>query len=195
MLVPVALLAQTDGATLRNCLSPQKAVLLGLFWIHYFNRLAVHACRSAMPVPDQQLLADPCRACNRSLIYPFRTRGAKPTPAAICMLASIFCTTNGLLQAGCHPHRFHCWYHLTLLLAACATQCVVSVWCFGYRAGGCCASRLSTVVASLTYASWGVALPGQLAGASIFTLTRPYVACGSPGKAVSKQKLSNCFGC
>jgi hypothetical protein len=101
VLLPVVLLAQSDGATLQDCLSPQKAVLLGLFWIHYFNRLAVHACRSAMPVPDQQLpmlLADPRRACNRSLVYPFRTRGAKPTPAAICLLASLFCTCNGLLQ-------------------------------------------------------------------------------------------------
>jgi hypothetical protein len=51
VLVPVALLAQTDGTTLRNCLSPQKAVLLGLFWIHYCNRLAVavHACLPALP--------------------------------------------------------------------------------------------------------------------------------------------------
>jgi hypothetical protein len=40
-------------------------------------------------------------ARNRSLVFPFRIRSGRPTPAVICLMASAFCAYNGLLQVVC----------------------------------------------------------------------------------------------
>lgn len=48
-------------------LTPQT-VLFALFTLHYFHR---------------------------TLIFPFRLRGGKPTPIVVCALAFFFCTCNG----------------------------------------------------------------------------------------------------
>lgn len=51
-------------------LTPQT-VLFALFTLHYFHR---------------------------TLIFPFRLRGGKPTPVVVCALAFFFCTYNGYMQ-------------------------------------------------------------------------------------------------
>ena len=58
-----------DGAHLRTISPP--TILLALFCAHY---------------------------AHRSLIYPLRLRGSKPTPALIAALAAAFCTYNGMMQ-------------------------------------------------------------------------------------------------
>lgn len=61
-------------------LSPRN-VLFALFCVHYFNR---------------------------TLIFPLRIRGGKPTPLLVCLLAFVFCTYNGCVATCWAAHQ-----HLT----------------------------------------------------------------------------------
>lgn len=56
-------------------------ILLGMFVFHYFNR---------------------------TVIYPLRIRGGKPTPFLVCLLATFFTTVNGYVQGKflAHLHAF-----------------------------------------------------------------------------------------
>nr|XP_039252157.1 3-oxo-5-alpha-steroid 4-dehydrogenase 1-like [Styela clava] len=53
-------------------ITPASLILIGLFIFHY---------------------------AHRTLIYPFKIRGGKPTPISIAVLACIFCTYNGYMQS------------------------------------------------------------------------------------------------
>lgn len=69
--MPVALLLQTSVEQLKETMSLSKALLLIMFLVHYLNR---------------------------SIIYPLRMRGGRPTPISVFALAAAFCVVNGSLQ-------------------------------------------------------------------------------------------------
>ncbi len=66
-------------------------VLLSLLGIHYFNRsLRAHSCTL---VHGAGVLR------RRTVIFPLRIRGGKPSPITVVLLAFLFCTVNGYIQA------------------------------------------------------------------------------------------------
>ena len=53
------------------------------------------------------LLMFACHYVNRTLIFPFRIKGGKPTTAMAFLMAMAFCAVNGYIQARCLTGRLH----------------------------------------------------------------------------------------